>query len=558
VILSGVIALTLSPMMCSVLLRPAGGEQGFAQRLDRLFEQLKQRYQRWLHVVLDNRPVTAVFIVVVLVSCFFLYTGARKELAPTEDQSVLFISATAPPDATLNYVTRFTRQFNAAFDGIAEKSDYFIVNGMGAPNNVIAGLILKPWGERRRTQMQVQPELQQKLHAIAGLQSAVFPLPSLPGAGGGLPVQFVITTTAAHETIYPVAQELLTKANTGGLFVFADLDLKYNTPQLDVNIDRSKAASLGINMQDIGDALSVMLGGNYINRFDLAGRSYKVIPQVPELSRTGAGLIGQYHVKTASGATVPLSTVATFTNSVQPNKLNQFQQLNSAMIQGVPRPGVSMGQVLDYLRAEAEKILPADFSVNYAGESRQFMQEGSALIFTFFFAIIIIFLVLAAQFESFRDPLIILISVPMSLCGALIFLSLGFASANIYTQVGLVTLIGLISKHGILIVEFANQLQRRRGMGKRAAIEEAAAIRLRPVLMTTAAMVLGVTPLLLASGAGAVSRFDIGLVISTGMLIGTVFTLFVVPTMYLFLGQDHARDGGATMTSDRSMHAAHE
>ena len=454
---------------------------------------------------------------------------------------MLFISATAPPDATLNYVTQFTQQFNAVFDSFPEREDYFIVNGMGAVNNVIAGMILKPWDERRRTQSQVQPELQEKLRRIAGLHSAVFPLPSLPGAGSGLPVEFVITTTAAHETIYPVAQELLNQALAGGMFVFADIDLKYNTPQLDVNIDRSKAAALGVSMQDIGDALSVMLGGNYLNRFDLAGRSYKVIPQVPQISRASAGLISQYYIKTASGDPVPLSTVVTLEKSVQPNKLNQFQQLNSATIQGVPRPGVSLGQALDYLGAQAGNLLPSGFSVNYAGESRQFMQEGSALIYTFFFAVIVIFLVLAAQFESFRDPLIILISVPMSLCGALIFLSLGLASANIYTQVGLVTLIGLISKHGILIVEFANQLQRKQYLSKREAIEVAAAIRLRPVLMTTAATVLGVTPLLLASGAGAVSRFDIGLVIAAGMLIGTVFTLFVVPTMYLFLARDHAR-----------------
>lgn len=539
VIVSGVIALTLSPMMCSKLLKPAGEQSRFANRIDRLSGGMKERYRRMLHTVLDNRPAVMLVTITVLGSLYFLYAGAQKELAPTEDQSVLFVSGTAPPDATLNYVSGFTREFDQAYQSIAERQDHFIVNGMGGVNNVISGFVLKPWEERKRSQMQIMPLLQQKLDQVAGLKAAVFPLPSLPSGSQGLPVEFVIGSTAPYENLYEVSQELMKRAQASGLFVFVDTDLKYNSPKLQFNIDRDKAAALGVTMQDIGDALATMLGGNYVNRFDLAGRSYKVIPQVRQVQRNSEELIKQYHIKAANGATVPLSTVVTVTTTVQPDKLNQFQQLNSATVQAVPRPGIALGGALAHLQNEAEKLLPAGYSINYGGESRQFVQEGRALMVTFFFAIIVIFLVLAAQFESFRDPLIILISVPMSICGALIFLALGAASVNIYTQVGLVTLIGLISKHGILIVQFANQLQRR-GAQKRAAIEEAASIRLRPVLMTTAAIVLGVIPLLLATGAGATSRFNIGLVIATGMLIGTAFTLFVVPTMYLLLARQHS------------------
>ena len=552
VFISGVIALTLSPMMCSRLLLPAAQQRGFGHFLDERFEALKRRYRDLLHGSLNYRPVTAVFIVVVLTSCYFLYATSRSELAPTEDQSVLFMSANAPQDATLNYVETYTRQFNHIFDAIPEKQDYFIVNGMGATNNVIAGLILKPWEERGRTQAQIQPIVQQGLSQVAGLKSVVFPLPSLPGSGSGLPVQFVISSTDSYRSIHRVSEQLADAARKSGLFVFTDTDLKFQSPRIDLNVDRSKAAALGIDMKDIGEALGTMLGGNYVNRFNLEGRSYKVIPQVLQPFRDNAQLINDYRIKTASGALIPLSTVVSIQRSIEPNKLNQFQQLNSATLQGVMRPGLSLGQGLEFLQQQAKRIFPSGYSVNYAGESRQFVQEGHALVYTFFFAVVVIFLVLAAQFESFRDPFIILISVPMSLCGALIFLSLGMASVNIYTQVGLVTLIGLISKHGILIVEFANQLQRKRGLSKRQAVEEAAAIRLRPVLMTTAATVLGVTPLLLASGAGAVSRFDIGLVIATGMMVGTAFTLFVVPAMYMFVARDHAQESAPAIAAEHA------
>ena len=537
VIISGVLALTLSPMMCSRLLSADLSQSRFVRFVDKAFNALKGRYGRLLRGNLNYRPVTAVFAMLVLASCYFLYTAAKRELAPTEDQSVLFISATAPEDATLEYVTHFSKQFNQIFKGIPETQNDFIVNGLGAPNNVISGLILKPWSKRKRSQMQIQPALQRELNQVAGLKTVVFPLPSLPGTSGGLPVQFVIASTADYRTLYQLSEKLLDAARKSGLFAYVDSDLEFNMPKLEIHVNRNKAGEMGISMEEIGSALSIMTGGNYVNRFSLEGRSYKVIPQVLRRFRLNPDDLKRYYVRTGSGILIPLSSVISFKKSIEPSTLNQFQQLYSATVEAVAVPGISLGRALDFLQKEAEKLFPQGFQIDYAGQSRQFVQEGHALIYTFFFSIIVIFLVLAAQFESFRDPFIVLISVPMSVCGALIPLTLGLATVNIYTQVGLVTLIGLISKHGILMIQFANQLQEREGLGKREAIEKAASIRLRPILMTTGAMVLGVLPLILATGAGAISRFDIGLVIAAGMVVGTFFTLFVVPTMYIFFAK---------------------
>lgn len=541
VIISGVIALTLSPMMSSKLLSSEMLSNPFIHKIDTFFESLKSRYQKWLHGSLDFRPVTVVFAIVVLSSCVFLYLFTQAELAPTEDQSVLFVSATAPEYANINYTDAFTNEFNKIFAKDAPIEDYFIVNGMGGVNNVIAGAMLKPWNQRSISQQKFNSILQKQLATVAGLQTVVFPLPSLPVGNNGLPIQFVITTTGSFKSLYELSNKILMAAQKSGLFLYVDNSLKYDKPQIDININRNKAAALGIDVQNIGNNLSTALSGNYINFFNLDNSSYQVIPQMMRKFRTSPAQLERTYVTTASGVTVPLSTIATITNSVQPNALTQFNQLNSATIEGLAMPGQTTGTVLNYLQQQANKILPKGVTYDYAGQSRQFIQEGNALVAAFFFSIIIIFLVLAAQFESFRDPLIIIISVPMSLCGALIFLNLGLATINIYTQVGLITLIGLITKHGILMVDFANHLQIDEGLDKRAAIEKSASIRLRPILMTTAAMVLGVVPLLLASGAGAVSRFDIGLVISTGMLFGTMFTLFVVPAMYTFFARQHIK-----------------
>jgi multidrug efflux pump len=378
-----------------------------------------------------------------------------------------------------------------------------------------------------------------------------FPPPALPGTGHGLPVQFVIGTTDSFERLNEVSQTLMDKARASGMYMFVDTDLKIDKPQVVVEFDRDKAAQLGLTMQDLGGALASMLGGGYVNYFSLSGRSYKVIPQVMQSERLNVDQLNDYYINTANGEPILFSTVAHLKTTVVPESLNHFQQLNSATISAVPAIGITQGQALDTLKNIAKNVLPEGYGVDYAGESRQFMKESSALLITFAFALIIIFLALAALFESFKDPVIVLISVPMSICGALIFISLGIgdASLNIYTEVGLVTLIGLISKHGILIVQFANDLQRE-GQSKRIAIEMAAAIRLRPILMTTAAMVLGVLPLVFASGAGAAGRFNMGLVITTGIAIGTLFTLFVVPAMYTLLATDHARQQAALKTQE--------
>jgi multidrug efflux pump len=486
-----------------------------------------------------------------------MFVTADRELAPTEDQGVVLVLSTAAPTTSPDQLTRYTSALIKTYEELPEIDQTFLFNGSfgnaaSISNLALSGVVLTPWNERDRTVMDVLPMIQEKADRIAGLASAAFTLAPMPGAGGGLPVQFVIGSTETPGAIYDVAQQLLDIAWESGLFVFADIDMKFDRPQTDIVIDREKAANLGIDMQQLGSELGVMLGGRYVNRFNIDGRSYKVIPQVERRYRQNPKQIGTFPVATRSGDLIPLSGLVSFETSVQPQELKRFQQLNSATLSAVPATGVAVGTALDFLKEKAMQIAPAGYTFDYAGASRQYVEEGSNLIVTFFFAIIMIYLVLAAQFESFRDPLIMLISVPMSIAGALVFLTLGAATVNIYTQVGLITLIGLISKHGILIVQFANQLREQEGLSKRDAIEQAAAIRLRPVLMTTGAMVLGVVPLLLATGAGAVSRFSIGLVIASGMSIGTLFTIFVVPAMYLVVARDHVTRKSTTLSEIKS------
>ncbi|WP_407275265.1 efflux RND transporter permease subunit [Halothiobacillus sp. DCM-1] len=540
VTMSAIIALTLSPMMCSKLLRAPKKEGGNWQDrlvlwLDRRFEGLHQRYQRRLSGVLNHLSVIAVFIFLMLGGIYFLYTTSMTELAPQEDQGVLISIAFNSPTATLAQRELYADQVNKDFASFPETDHVFQLN---TPTQVISGMVLKPWDERSQTASQLQPLVQQKLAAIAGTQNAVFQPPSLPGARG-FPVQFVITTTQPFDQLFKVANDFLAEALKSGDFIFLQTDLRIDLPQATVEINRSLAAQLGLNMQDIGSALSAMLSGGYVNYFELAGRSYKVIPQVAQQFRLNPADLKNYYLRASNGQMVPLSTVVSLKTTVEPEAINHFQQQNAATIQGVNFPTIPQGVALEKLAALAKATLPQGYNYDYAGPSRQFMQESGGMALTFLFAIIIIYLVLAAQFESFRDPVIILVSVPMSIAGALIFINLGIgrATLNIYTEVGLVTLIGLISKHGILIVEFANNLQKT-GLGKRAAIIEAAGLRLRPILMTTFAMVLGVIPLIMATGAGAVSRFDLGLVIASGLGIGTFFTLFIVPGVYMLLGHD--------------------
>ncbi|MGA8279969.1 MAG: efflux RND transporter permease subunit, partial [Desulfobacterales bacterium] len=544
VTVSAVIALTLSPMMCSRFLKAndEGSRHRFTAFVDRQFDRLRRSYEHILRDALNYLPVIVVFALIVLGSIYFLYSSSKSELAPQEDQGVIIASITGAPDAALQQTQLSTRQVYKIFAGYNQTDHVFQLDGNSGLNSGIAGMVLKPWDQRELTAMQLQPKVQQKLNGIAGVRAVAFQRPPLPGGGRGLPVQFVIGTTDSFDQLNQVTQSLMDKARASGMFAYLDNDLKIDKPQITVIIDRDMAAQLGLTMSDVGSALGSMLGGNYVNYFTLSGRSYKVIPQVMQRYRLNAEQLEHYYITTASGMRIPVSTIVTLKTTVVPESLNHFQQLNSATISAVPVPGVTLGQALGKLQELSSQVLPQGYSVDYSGQSRQYVKESSQLIVTFIFALIIIFLSLAALFESFRDPLIILVSVPMSICGALIFISLGVggASLNIYTQVGLVTLIGLISKHGILIVQFANDLQRE-GRPKREAVETAAGIRLRPILMTTAAMVLGVLPLVLATGAGAVGRFNMGLVIMTGLSIGTLFTLFVVPAMYMLLAEDHAQ-----------------
>ncbi len=538
VVVSGIVALTLSPMMCSRLLKEEQDTGRFVVFLDRNFERLKDWYAHRLDRTLNARPVTILILAGVLVAAGIMYVTTQSELAPSEDQGVLFTQMEAPRYANLDYMEHYSEQLANVFANVPEFAHTFLINGTAGVHEGFAGLILKPWGERERSASQVQQALQPELAGIAGLQVQAFSPPALPGSTGGLPFQFVITSTGDYQQLAEVLDEVRNAAQQSGLFLFTDTDLSFDTPQVEFRIDHDKANSLGISMADIGGALATLLGGNYVNRFDLYGRSYEVIPQVPRKYRVTSDWLTRYQVRTKAGKLVPLSTVATVENSVQPNSLNTFQQLNSATLSGVLFPGRSMGEAVSFVEQKAQGF-PEGFSYDFQSESRQFVQEGSTLAITFVFALIVIFLVLAAQFESFRDPFIILIALPTSMFGALIPLNLGLATVNIYTQIGLVTLIGLISKHGILMVAFANQLQEEEGLGRREAIVKAASIRLRPILMTTAAIVVAMVPLLIAEGAGAKSRYDIGLVIAAGMTVGTIFTLFVTPAIYTYIARDH-------------------
>jgi multidrug efflux pump len=565
VLLSGIIALTLSPMMCAKILKPhhASGKNRLEAWLDRRFDWLRSGYQRRLHGALETKSVIAVFGLIVFVSCIFLYMGSPAEPAPEEDQGFILTAASSDPYTTLDYVERYTEELTKIADSIPEKQNFFLFNGGfaggggGAASGAFAGIALKPWSERdRSTQEVLQQDLQPKIGNITGLNVFAFVPPALPTAGGGgAPVEFVIGGIGPLEELQAIADEILGRAYASKRFFYVDKDLKIDKPRYDILVDRDKAAMLGIDMRTLAADMAAMLSGGYTNRFALQNRSYRVIPQVQRSDRLNPDQLANYYTRTREGELIPLSTVATLKETTQPQQLKRFQQLNAVTISGAPRPGVSKGEALRILEEAAAEVLPRGYSVDYAGESRQFKQEGSAMLVTLIFALIVIFLVLAAQFESFRDALIMMITVPMAICGALLVMNI-FAitngmqltsfpgmTINIYTQVGLVTLIGVIAKHGILIVEFANQLQIDQGLSKREAIEQASSIRLRPVLMTTAALVFAMIPLLIATGPGAASRFSMGMIIAAGMTIGTLFTLFVLPAMYLYLARDHGKHG---------------
>jgi len=539
VTVSAVIALTLSPMNCAYLLHyiPRDNstlEARLVHLIDRSMERLSHGYRRLLEGTLNSVPVVIVFGAIVLGSIYWLYTSSTSELAPEEDQGVIMTLTTASPTATLKQRQFYSEQ---AYEMLSKHPETDLVFQIETPGQSIAGWVLKPWDERTATTKTLQPAAQQELNGIAGVNTVAFQPAPLPGSNG-LPIQFVISTTKEFKDLNDVSNQFIANALKTGRFIFLDTDLKFNQPQARIVFDREKVAQMGLNMSEIGGSLATMLGGNNTGYFSLDGRSYKVIPQVQQMSRLNVEDVLNYHINTADGQTIPLSTVAHVETVATPQSLNHFQQVNAATISGVAMPGVAMGEALQTLQDLAAETLPPGYSVDYGGQSRQQISEAGGFITTFAFAVVIIFLSLSALFNSFRDPLVILVSIPMSLCGALIFISLGIggASINIYTQVGLVTLMGLISKHGILMLEVANE-HRAAGKSKRLAIVEAAEIRLRPILMTTAAMVLGVVPLILSSGAGAASRYAMGLVIASGLTIGTLFTLFVVPTAYVLIAK---------------------
>lgn len=539
VIISSIVALTLAPMLSSKVLQDKGASGKFEQFVEHGFNRLAEKYLTQLHSVLKFPGLIAAFALLVMVSIVFMFSLSQKELAPTEDQSILFFMANGPQTATLAYDDVYSKELMQQFETIPEYDESFWLLGFGGNSNTVFGGFKMPsTALRNRSQMEIQPELQAKANQIAGFQTAIIPRPSLPGSGGGLPLQFVIVTDADYNKLDQVAEQLLGKAMQSGQFNFLIKDVNFDRPKATLVIDRDRAADLGLTMQDIGANIATLLGGQYVNRFNLQGRSYKVIPQVPDLSRLDTSKFEHYYLRTASGDQVPLSSLVHIENSVEPSKRTQFQQLNSLTLSGMMAPGVALGDAMSYLQQQADEQFPRGYSYDYTGGSRQYAQQGNALIITFFMSLLIIYLMLAAQFESWRDPFIILISVPLSIASALAFIMLGFATINIYTQVGLITLIGLVAKNGILIVEFANQLQEKQGLAKREAIEQSSKIRLRPVLMTTVSMIVAMLPLLMASGPGAASRFDIGLVITSGLGVGTLFTLFIVPAFYLLLAKD--------------------
>jgi multidrug efflux pump len=549
VTISGVVALTLSPVMCAKFLRAGDEERGFAGKVNHAFDRLREWYGRKLDATLLVRPAvyTAWIGLAILAAILFKMSMSAKELAPTEDQGVIFGIVDASANATIEQTSAFADAAGKMFMDFPQTEFTFQIT---FPNNGFGGMVLKPWDQRKETAFQLLPQVQEKLEAIPGIQ--MFPVmpPALPG-GGQFPIEFVLLSTEEPERMLEFAQQLQAVAMQKGNFYFPPIiDTKIDQPQAEVVLDHDKVAALGLNLQDVGADLSAMFGGNYVNRFNIAGRAYKVIPQIKRVERLNPGQLKDVYVTGPNDKLIPLSTVATIREKTVPRSLNRMQQLNAVTISGVS--GLPTEQALKLLESEAAKILPQGYLIDYTGESRQLRVEGDRFLPAFGLAVVLIFLVLAVQFNSFRDPLIILLgSVPLAMFGALIFTFLKMPSPNIpfftngwtttmniYSQVGLVTLVGLISKNGILIVEFANKLQLT-GLGKVAAVSEAARVRLRPILMTTIATVAGHFPLVLVTGAGAKARNSIGLVLVGGMTIGTIFTLFIVPSLYVLIAKTH-------------------
>jgi len=536
VIISGFAALTLSPMMCSQLLKKHVGKPGLSEKIDDVFNRFMQSYQRVLKRALAKKKIVLIIAGIIYFSCYVLYTTLPAELAPQEDQGAIMAVVTGPTNANLNYTISNTQKLAQIYKSIPEMIGYGFINGYAgtqAVNSAFSFIVLKPWGERKRTAQEIIASLFPQFWGLSGVKAFPFNLPSLPSTGGFTPVEFVLKTTGTYNDLNSAVQKLLGVIQTQNpRLLNPDSDLKMDKAQINIDFDRDKASDLGIPMTDINTTLNLALAQPITTRFNMNGRSYDVIPELAPQFMQNAQQLGELNLRTATGALVPLSSIAQINNIVAPQSLNHFQQLRAATITASLAPGYTLGQALNFLDKAGEHNLPKDIQYDYSGQSRQFVQATGAMEETFVFAILFIFLVLCAQFESFRSPLIVMLSVPLSSAGALLTLHLlPTGTTNIYTQIGLVTLIGLISKHGILIVEFANQLQDK-GREKVAAVIEAASIRLRPVIMTTFATILGALPLAISTGAGAGARQQLGWVIIGGMSFGTIFTLFVIPTAY--------------------------
>ncbi|SFT97328.1 efflux RND transporter permease subunit [Mesorhizobium sp. YR577] len=544
VVISGFVAVTITPMMAARILKPGHGK--FQDWVDRTFDNIANRYERLVSGSLKYRPVTLMIVIALVSVTGFMFMKTSSELAPEEDSGALFSLVTAPRYATTDYTSLYTDQIRDLTKDLPEVRVNFSIVGLGgATNSAFSIWGLKDWADRDRSQNEIKTDIQNRLKKVAGVEALVFAPPSLPGAGGGLPISMVIQSTGDPSQVYEIAEQIKQKAQASGRFIVVQNSLNFDAPQVTVTVDRDRAAALNVPISDIGTTLGLLVGGAKVAQFDRDSNSYDIIPQVPDKYRNNPEKLGEFYIRSVSGEMVPLSAVVKITTNASPSSIDQFNQLNSATISALPVPGVTTGTGLQTIEDIARPLLPTGFFTDYSGQSRLEKEQGSTIIIAFALAVVVIYLVLAAQFESFRDPLIIMMSVPLSIFGAIIPLNLGLGTLNIYTQVGLITLIGLITKHGILLVEFANQQREEHGLSRSAAIIASAKVRLRPILMTTAAMALGVVPLILAAGAGAAARYSMGLVIFSGILIGTTFTLFVVPMFYTFLSAKDVvhRDG---------------
>ena len=547
VVISGIIAVTITPMMSARLLK-AGSHSRFQKIVDGTFTRIENVYERLVTRSLQARWVTLLIVIALVGVTGFMFTKTSTELAPEEDQGFLLSIVTGPQYATSDYTEAYVNQMLGLVKDIPETRALFSAVAFGsATNSAFVGFAFKDWAERARSSKQIQADITERLKKVAGVEAFVFAPPTLPGSGGGLPIAVVVRSTGESAKVFEVAEEIKQKAQASGRFIVVQNSMSYNSPQTSITIDRDRAAALNIPISDIGRTLTLLVGGNEVAKFDRDSNAYKIIPQVPQIYRDNPEKLGDYFVRSVTGDMVPLTSVVKLTTNAAPAAIEQFNHLYSATITALPMPGVTTGDGLQTIETIAKQTMPDSFFLDYSGQSRQEKEQGNTIIIAFIAAIIVIYLVLAAQFESFRDPLIIMMSVPLSIFGAIVPLNLGLGTLNIYTQVGLITLIGLITKHGILLVEFANQQREEHGLSIPQAIIASAKVRLRPILMTTAAMALGVVPLIIAQGAGAAARYSMGLVIFTGILVGTCFTLFVVPMFYTFLAhRGHAQEQQAT------------